>query len=174
MLKQNTRKVYCRQFSFIQSWSQQCSTVLQYHFKQKAMYTMYCFNCPSSLSAIMVFFQFRHRHRTQVHDKPCMCILHLFKLYYAQYSQCFSHISFPCCCLHPSECLPPILSCVNYVLYSQNASVCRCLCTHAYAYICTQNSLYRLKVQELCESRGGRPGLSVLLSLLVSVDVKIY
>ena len=30
------------------------------------------------------------------------------------------------------------------------------------------------QVQELCESRGGRPGLSVLTSLLVSVDVKIY
>ena len=29
-------------------------------------------------------------------------------------------------------------------------------------------------VQELCESRGGRPGLSVLTSHLVSVDVKIY
>ena len=29
-------------------------------------------------------------------------------------------------------------------------------------------------VHELCESRGGRPGLSVLTSLLVSVDVKIY
>ena len=29
-------------------------------------------------------------------------------------------------------------------------------------------------VQELCESRGGRPGLSLLTSLLVSVDVKIY
>ena len=29
-------------------------------------------------------------------------------------------------------------------------------------------------VQELCESRGGRPGLSVLTSLLVSVDVMIY
>ena len=27
-------------------------------------------------------------------------------------------------------------------------------------------------VQELCESRGGRPGLSVLTSLLVSVDIK--
>ena len=31
-----------------------------------------------------------------------------------------------------------------------------------------------LTVQVLCESRGGRPGLSVLTSLLVSVDVKIY
>ena len=29
-------------------------------------------------------------------------------------------------------------------------------------------------VQELCESRGGHPGLSVLRSLLVSVDVKLY
>ena len=28
--------------------------------------------------------------------------------------------------------------------------------------------------QELCESRGERPGLSVLTSLLVSVDVKNY
>ena len=27
-------------------------------------------------------------------------------------------------------------------------------------------------VQELCESRGGRPGLAVLLSLTVYVDVK--
>ena len=29
-------------------------------------------------------------------------------------------------------------------------------------------------VQELCESRSGRPGLSVLTSLLVSADVKLY
>jgi len=29
-----------------------------------------------------------------------------------------------------------------------------------------------MRVQELCESRGGRPGLSVLMSLTVSVDVK--
>jgi len=29
-------------------------------------------------------------------------------------------------------------------------------------------------VQELCESQGGHPGLSVLTSLLVSVDVKNY
>ena len=31
---------------------------------------------------------------------------------------------------------------------------------------------WRYRVQELCESRGGRPGLSVLMSLTVSVDVK--
>ena len=31
-----------------------------------------------------------------------------------------------------------------------------------------------LIVKELCESRGGRPGLSFLTSLLVSVDVKQY
>ena len=36
------------------------------------------------------------------------------------------------------------------------------------------SSLVTIIVQELCESRGGRPGLSVLTSLLVSVDVKIY
>ena len=30
---------------------------------------------------------------------------------------------------------------------------------------------WRCRVQELCESRGGHPGLSVLTSLLVSVDV---
>ena len=30
------------------------------------------------------------------------------------------------------------------------------------------------RVQELCESRGGRPGLSVPTSLMVSVDVKQY
>ena len=35
-------------------------------------------------------------------------------------------------------------------------------------------SVTSLIVQELCESRGGRPGLSVLTSLLVSVDVKLY
>ena len=42
----------------------------------------------------------------------------------------------------------------------------------------TKRACFNLKgdciVQELCESRGGRPGLSVLTSLLVSVDVKIY
>ena len=36
------------------------------------------------------------------------------------------------------------------------------------------NKLTEFRVQELCESRGGRPGLSVLTSLLVSVDVKQY
>ena len=39
-----------------------------------------------------------------------------------------------------------------------------------YAEICT---FLEPMVQELCESRGGRPGLSVLTSLLVSVDVKL-
>ena len=37
----------------------------------------------------------------------------------------------------------------------------------------TVNTVHNI-VQELCESRGGRPGLSVLTSLLVSVDVKLY
>ena len=34
------------------------------------------------------------------------------------------------------------------------------------------NSSMKVRVQELCESRGGRPGLPVLMSLTVSVDVK--
>ena len=42
------------------------------------------------------------------------------------------------------------------------------------AYINMTNQPTRHIVQELCESRGGRPGLSDLTSLLVSVDVKIY
>ena len=31
-----------------------------------------------------------------------------------------------------------------------------------------------VRVQELCESRGGRSGLSVHMSLMVSVDVRQY
>ena len=31
---------------------------------------------------------------------------------------------------------------------------------------------YGGRVQKLCESRGGRPGLPVLMSLMVTVDVK--
>ena len=42
------------------------------------------------------------------------------------------------------------------------------------AYNNTGMNSSRFIVQELCESRGGRPGLSVLTSLLVSVDVKLY
>ena len=39
---------------------------------------------------------------------------------------------------------------------------------------CVYNAILvvSLRVQELCENRGGRPGLSVLMSLMVSVDVK--
>ena len=39
---------------------------------------------------------------------------------------------------------------------------------------CFESTQLSIIVQELCESRGGRPGLSVLTSLLVSVDVKVY
>ena len=44
----------------------------------------------------------------------------------------------------------------------------------ASAYIGVLGYILYFIVQELCESRGGRPGLSVLTSLLVSVDVKNY
>ena len=41
--------------------------------------------------------------------------------------------------------------------------------------VCFQSGCSSLViVQELCESWGGHPGLSVLMSLLVSVDVKLY
>ena len=49
--------------------------------------------------------------------------------------------------------------------------VCARGCMHIYQFdISVSNDI----VQELCEGRGGRPGLSVLTSLLVSVDVKLY
>ena len=41
-------------------------------------------------------------------------------------------------------------------------------------YVSLSVSLPSSIVQELCESRGGRPGLSVQTSLLASVDVKNY
>ena len=44
---------------------------------------------------------------------------------------------------------------------------------HLHFYTAPELCPYNI-VQELCESRGGRPGLSVLTSLLVSVDVKSY
>ena len=43
-----------------------------------------------------------------------------------------------------------------------------------YVYNKGHNNADSLAVQELCESRGGCPGLSVLTSLLVSMDVKLY
>ena len=66
----------------------------------------------------------------------------------------------------------------NYVCAHLCVCVCVCVCVLEGA------GLFKLEVrvmcvaplivQELCESRGGRPGLSVLTSLLVSVDVKNY
>ena len=44
---------------------------------------------------------------------------------------------------------------------------------HVIYKVCYQYLLHFI-VQELYESQGGRPGLSVLMSLLVSVDVKLY
>ena len=48
------------------------------------------------------------------------------------------------------------------------------VCQHMIGYKKSLHNVHKYIVQELCESRGGRPGLSVLTSLLVSVDVKIY
>ena len=41
-------------------------------------------------------------------------------------------------------------------------------------YIKPINTNNSVIVQELCKSQGGRPEMSVLTSLLVSVDVKMY
>ena len=43
---------------------------------------------------------------------------------------------------------------------------------HQREYIASLITMLSLRVQELCESRDGRPGLFVLMSLTVSVDVK--
>ena len=63
---------------------------------------------------------------------------------------------------------------VSVILYTSYA--CSLVLFSVYACSLVLYSLYARSfiVQELCESRGGRPGLSVLTSLLVSVDVKLY
>ena len=63
-----------------------------------------------------------------------------------------------------------VTNCYNYGAYFSTPKVCDLLVSNK-SNKCSQS---RIIVQELCESRGGRPGLSVLTSLLVSVDVKIY
>ena len=50
----------------------------------------------------------------------------------------------------------------------------RMINVHYYYYYYPTLPASLSRVQELCESRGGRPGLSVLTSLLVSVDLKQY
>ena len=53
--------------------------------------------------------------------------------------------------------------------FCQMTKAARSIHAHVYKRI----SLLSLpRVQELCDSRGGRPGLPVLMSLMVSADVK--
>ena len=54
--------------------------------------------------------------------------------------------------------------------------ITRSILNYIYIYIIFffYSNTHSMIVQELRESRGGRPGLSVLMSLLVSVDVKNY
>ena len=49
-----------------------------------------------------------------------------------------------------------------------------CLFYPLYVFIHFCCCIFCIIVQQLCESRGGPPGLSVLTTLLVSVDVKLY
>ena len=71
----------------------------------------------------------------------------------------------------------------TFVIGLKKYSVCRRVCVHfLYPEILQaggsegviETTQTMVIVQELCESRGGRPELSVLTSLLVSVDVKNY
>ena len=53
----------------------------------------------------------------------------------------------------------------------------RYFCENSLQSVDTDTNVYMfvfviVRVQEPCEGRGGRPGLFVLLSLMVSVDVK--
>ena len=60
-----------------------------------------------------------------------------------------------------------------YIAASHTAPVHYFSCVYTMSVV--KHVLLSFLVQELCESRGGRPGLSILTSLLpVSVDVKIY
>ena len=70
----------------------------------------------------------------------------------------------------------PILK--PYFKAMPTSAMLECLChlpqqCFSVCYIYPSNASVFVIVQELCESRGGRPGLSVLTSLLVSVDVDL-
>ena len=69
------------------------------------------------------------------------------------------------------------------ILIWEHSDLIHLICSPASASRCRHGPMYTRsiqvhgvgvvgRVQELCESRGGRPGLSVLTSLTVSVDVK--
>ena len=62
----------------------------------------------------------------------------------------------------------------NHILYSPQREIKAVVRSHNEEHSSIIRSHETLLVQELCESRGGRTGLSVLTSLLVSVDVKNY
>ena len=67
----------------------------------------------------------------------------------------------------------PTLRCIVFHEQKEATSAFSCACRPC-EYKAKDLFKIQVIVQELCESRGGRPGLSVLTSLLVSVDVKLY
>ena len=79
----------------------------------------------------------------------------------------------------PTVCTPPYLPSalrLTYRLHSALLLLFLLLLRHLrfrYRFLFFLSSSFFI-VQELCESRGCRPGLSILTSLLASVDVKIY
>ena len=56
----------------------------------------------------------------------------------------------------------------------EKTDCCQPGCVYVYIYKHRVDKFFFTAAQELCESRGSRPGLSVLTSLLVSVDVKLF
>ena len=102
----------------------------------------------------------------------CFSVYSLYTVYFVFYRELFClfvvhrvfHLTVSFLSIHFSlkKCFPYLL----IALHIENNEIVRYKNRHYH---------YPLDiVQELCESRGGRPGLSVLTSLLVSVDVKIY
>ena len=94
-----------------------------------------------------------------------MCFLHALKKI-----KCFNHHQW-CYLLTEGETFHKIFSCwaQSFIFWLQSKGfrlfhwIYKVLCSLCYGI-----------VQELCESWGGCPGLSVLMSRLVSVDVKLY
>ena len=79
--------------------------------------------------------------------------------------KCFSFAALSALFLHKTS-FCDIQLCISNKT-SKVSILCQLVCWSAGLHIIS-------RVQELCESRGGRPGLSVLMSLTVSVDVKLY
>ena len=78
-----------------------------------------------------------------------------------------------CVCVYVRACVCACVHARKCVLLVIIAAVIFCLWCLTWVFKFDSQRCKHI-VQELCESRGGCPELSVLTSLLVSMDVKIY